>query len=131
MARAQFNVPTRFLDAFEATAARLDANGTDALKAGDAVAEPRLRANLTGAIGRSRLLSRSTGQSLAALGTTSAKVNGPGRHNIKVGFAESSTDGRSNGMIANIIEHGCSNQAARPFLVPARSQASRAAMDAN
>ncbi|ETJ45584.1 HK97 gp10 family phage protein, partial [human gut metagenome] len=66
--------------------------------------------------------SRSTGQLLSALGATSVKVNSRGDHNIKVGFAENRTDGRSNALIANVLEHGRSNQPAQPFLAPTRSQ---------
>ena len=43
-----------------------------------------------------------------------------GHHNIKVGFKEPRSDGDSNAKIANILEYGRSNQAAKPFLKPAR-----------
>ena len=44
---------------------------------------------------------------------------------MKVGFAEPRSDGRSNAMIANVLEYGKSGQPAKPFLKPART-ASRA-----
>lgn len=90
-----------------------------------------MRANLAAAIGRStKGSSRSTGQLLAALGTTEVKVNSRGDHNVKVGFAENRRDGRSNALIANVLEHGRSNQPARPFLAPTRSQTRRSALEA-
>lgn len=46
-------------------------------------------------------------------------------YNVKVGFAEPRSDGRSNAMIANVLEYGKSGQPAKPFLKPART-ASRA-----
>lgn len=131
MARAQINLPNRFLDALEATSTQLDSMAEEALKAGASVVEPRLRSNLQATIGSStKEESRSTGQLLAALGTTTVKVNSEGRHNIKVGFAENRRDGRSNALIANVLEYGRSNQPPRPFLAPTRSQTSRSALAA-
>ena len=90
-----------------------------------------MRANLAAAIGQATTTpSRSTGQLLGALGVTSVKVNSRGDHNVKVGFAENRRDGRSNALIANVLEHGRSNQPARPFLAPTRSQTRRGAMEA-
>jgi HK97 gp10 family phage protein len=49
---------------------------------------------------------------------------------VKVGFREPRSDGRSNAMIANILEHGTSNQPARPFLKPARTSSRKPAIEA-
>ncbi|VEI13849.1 HK97-gp10 family putative phage morphogenesis protein [Trueperella bialowiezensis] len=130
MARAQIKLPTAFIDALDAASAIVDTSAEDVLKAGAAVVEPRLRANLTAAIGQGVTPSRSTGQLLAALGTTSVKVNSRGEYNLKVGFAENRSDGRSNALIANVLEHGRSNQAARPFLAPTRNQTRKPATEA-
>lgn len=130
MAKAQITLPTAFIDSLDAASALLDAAADEVLNAGAGVVEPRLRANLAGAIGQGVTPSRSTGQLLGALGTTSVKVNSKGEHNIKVGFAENRRDGRSNALIANVLEHGRSNQPARPFLAPTRSQTRRGAIQA-
>lgn len=130
MARVHIQLPNNFIDALEAASTLLDAAAGDVLNAGAGVVEPRLRANLTAAIGQGATPSRSTGQLLAALGTTSVKVNSRGEHNLKIGFAENRRDGRSNALIANVLEHGKSNQPARPFLTPTRSQTRRAATEA-
>jgi hypothetical protein len=44
-----------------------------------------------------------------------------GNHNIKVGLLEPRSDGKSNAMLANVIEYGKSGQPAKPFLKPAKS----------
>ncbi len=130
MARVHIQLPNNFIDALQAASTLLDAAAGDVLNAGAGVVEPRLRANLTAAIGQGATPSRSTGQLLAALGTTSVKVNSRGEHNLKIGFAENRRDVRSNALIANVLEHGKSNQPARPFLAPTRSQTRRPATEA-
>lgn len=131
MARVQIRLPNAFIDSLNAASRVLETSADEVLQAGAAVVEPRMRANLTGAIGRAtNQPSRSTGQLLSALGTTSVKVNAKGDHNIKVGFAENRRDGRSNALIANVLEHGRSDQSARPFLAPTRSQTCRGAIGA-
>ncbi|MGJ9482072.1 HK97 gp10 family phage protein [Actinotignum sp. GS-2025e] len=130
MAKAQIKLPTAFIDSLDAASALLDAAADEVLNAGAGVVEPRLRANLTAAIGQGATPSRSTGQLLGALGTTAVRVNSRGEHNLKIGFAENRRDGRSNALIANVLEHGRSNQPARPFLAPTRSQTRRLATEA-
>lgn len=131
MARAQIQLPNAFIDALEAVSNVIESSAEEVLTAGANVVEPRLRANLTSAIGsNTKAPSRSTGQLASALGTTSVKVNSRGVYNVKVGFAENRRDGRSNALIANVLEHGRSNQAARPFLAPTRSQTRRPATEA-
>lgn len=126
MARVQIRLPNAFIDSLNAASSVLEASADEVLGAGAAVVEPRMRSNLAAAIGsNTNEPSRSTGQLLGALGTTSVKVNSRGDHNIKVGFAENRRDGRSNALIANVLEHGRSNQPARPFLAPTRSQTRR------
>ena len=131
MARVQIRLPNAFIDSLNAASSVLEASADEVLGAGAAVVEPRMRSNLAAAIGSgTKEPSRSTGQLLGALGTTSVKVNSRGDHNIKVGFAENRRDGRSNALIANVLEHGRSNQPARPFLAPTRSQTRRGAIQA-
>lgn len=131
MARVDVRLPNAVIDALTQVSNVVDDNAEQVLAAGAQVVEPRMRANLTAAIGRgTKQPSRSTGQLLGALGTTSVKVNSRGVYNVKVGFAENRRDGRSNALVANVLEHGRSNQAARPFLAPTRSQTRRAATQA-
>ncbi|HAT1138421.1 TPA: HK97 gp10 family phage protein, partial [Corynebacterium striatum] len=107
MARVQIRLPNKYIDALEATSRLLDTAADEVLTAGANVVEPRMRANLAAAIGQATTTpSRSTGQLIGALGVTSVKVNSRGDHNVKVGFAENRRDGRSNALIANVLEHG-------------------------
>lgn len=131
MARVQIKLPNDFIDALDSASSLIDNFAEQVLTAGANIVEPRMRSNLSAAIGSStKQASRSTGQLLAALGTTSVKVNSRGEHNVKIGFAENRSDGRSNALIANVLEHGRSNQPARPFLAPTRSQTRQAAITA-
>ena len=131
MARVQIRLPNDFIDALDSASSLLDNSAEKVLKAGANIVEPRMRSNLSAAIGSStKQPSRSTGQLAKALGTAPVKVNSRGDYNVKVGFAENRDDGRANALIANVLEHGRSNQPARPFLAPTRSQTRRAAITA-
>lgn len=131
MARVQIKLPNDFIDALDSTSSLIDNSAEQVLKAGANIVEPRMRSNLSAAIGSStKQPSRSTGQLAKALGTAPVKVNSRGDYNVKVGFAENRDDGRANALIANVLEHGRSNQPARPFLAPTRSQTRRAAITA-
>lgn len=131
MARVQIKLPNDFIDALDSASNILDNSAEQVLKAGANIVEPRMRSNLSAAIGSStKQPSRSTGQLAKALGTAPVKVNSRGDYNVKVGFAENRDDGRANALIANVLEHGRSNQPARPFLAPTRSQTRRAAITA-
>lgn len=131
MARVQIKLPNDFIDALDSASSLIDNSAEQVLKAGANIVEPRMRSNLSAAIGSStKQPSRSTGQLAKALGTAPVKVNSRGDYNVKVGFTENRDDGRANALIANVLEHGRSNQPARPFLAPTRSQTRRAAIDA-
>lgn len=131
MARVQIKLPNDFIDALDSASNIIDNSAEQVLKAGANIVEPRMRSNLSAAIGSStKQPSRSTGQLAKALGTAPVKVNIRGDYNVKVGFAENRDDGRANALIANVLEHGRSNQPARPFLAPTRSQTRRAAITA-
>ncbi|WP_182175304.1 hypothetical protein [Flaviflexus equikiangi] len=58
MAKATINLPTTFLDALNAADTQLGQFAKDALTAGAAIVEPRMRANLAGAIGSGTKLIR-------------------------------------------------------------------------
>ena len=131
MARVQIRLPNDFIDALDSASSLIDNSAEQVLKAGANIVETRMRSNLSAAIGSStKQPSRSTGQLAKALGTAPVKVNSRGDYNVKVGFAENRDDGRANALIANVLEHGRSNQPARPFLAPTRSQTRRAAITA-
>lgn len=131
MAKVQIKLPNDFIDALDSASSLIDNSAEQVLKAGANIVEPRMRSNLSAAIGsNTKRPSRSTSQLAKALGTAPVKVNSRGDYNVKVGFAENRDDGRANALIANVLEHGRSNQPARPFLAPTRSQTRRAAITA-
>ncbi|QIU87401.1 HK97-gp10 family putative phage morphogenesis protein [Trueperella pyogenes] len=130
MARAEIKLPNKFIDSLEKASNEIHSIAGDALKAGAAVVEPRMRTNLTGAIGRTKRPTESTGQLLSALGTSPVGVTGRGTINVKVGFAENRSDGIPHAKIATVLEYGSSRQAARPFLAPTRAQTRSSAVAA-
>jgi HK97 gp10 family phage protein len=91
------------------------------LEAGAEVVEDKVMANLKNAIGSgTKTESKSTGQLLNALGTSPVKPNDNlDGWDIRIGFAEPRKDGKSNAMVANILEYGKKGQAAKPFMKPA------------
>ena len=99
------------------------------LEAGGEVVLSQVKSSLASVIGSgTKYDSRSTGELERSLGMSTVKMDRDGNHNIKIGFAEPRSDGRSNAAIANIIEYGKHGQPAKPFLKPAKS-ASKAACE--
>ena len=92
------------------------------LRAGADVVKPVFKANLAGSIGRNtKRRSKSTGELADSLGISPVKSADDGSVDIKIGFAEPRKDGKRNAMIAGILEHGRSNQPARPFISATRN----------
>ena len=112
MARADIKMPDEFLEKLAHLMQDEDGMAERVLTAGAEVVEARVRSNLAGVIGRgTKEESRSTGQLLASLGTSSVKLDRDGNHNVKVGFAEP-------------------RQPPKPFLKPAKSSSKAAAIEA-
>lgn len=120
MGSFKVKMPEDFLSKVSSLGSNTDAVITKVLENGAAVVEDEVRTKLTASIGKdTKEPSKSTGQLLSALGSSTVKQSNDGSLNIKVGFSENRSDGKKNGMIANILEYGKSNQKARPFLKPA------------
>lgn len=131
MAKADIKMPDEFLEKLAHLTQDADGMAERVLTAGAEVVEARVRSNLAGVIGRgTKEESRSTGQLLASLGTSSVKLDRDGNHNVKVGFAEPRRDGDSNAKIANILEYGRHGQPPKLFLKPAKSSTKAAAIEA-
>ena len=110
MAKAEFKLPEEFLLKISRLGDKTDEILPRVLEAGGEVVLDKVRENLQAVVGRdTKEASRSTGELVSAL----------------VGFAEPRPDGKSNAMIANVLEYGKSGQPPKPFLKPAKS-ASRA-----
>ena len=100
-------------------------------EAGGEVVETRAKSNLQAVIGSgTKGESRTTGELVGALGVSPAKQDKDGNFNVKVGFADGRSDGRSNSMIAGVLEYGKHGQPAKPFLKPAKSSSKNACIDA-
>mgnify|MGYP001474344040 CR=1 FL=1 len=126
MAKAEFKLPEEFLLKISRLGDKTDEILPRVLEAGGEVVLDKVRENLQAVVGRdTKEASRSTGELVSALGISPAKIDRDGNYNVKVGFAEPRPDGKSNAMIANVLEYGKSGQPPKPFLKPAKS-ASRA-----
>lgn len=130
MAKATVKMPEEFLKKLSRLGAKTDEITTKVLESGSEVVFDKVKINLESVVGRdTKVESRSTGELIDSLGVSPVKVDKNGNSNIKIGFREPRKDGKSNFMIANIIEYGKHNQPARPFLKPAVRSTKQACMD--
>lgn len=126
MAKVDVKMPEDFLLKVSRLGNDFDAVAEQVLEAGGKVALAKVRSHLSAVVGSgTKYPSRSTGELEGSLGLSPVKVNSKGDHDIKVGFAEPRADGRSNAMLANVLEYGKHGQPARPFLKPAKAAAKK------
>ncbi len=131
MAKATMKMPEEFLLKVSRLGEKTDEILPRVLKAGGEVVEEKVKNNLQRVIGNTtKEESRSTGELVSALGVSSAKQDRDGNFNVKVGFSEPRTDGKSNTMIAGVLEYGKSGQPPKPFLKPAKSASKTACISA-
>jgi len=115
-------MPDEFLMKLSTLGKKTDEIIPRVLAAGGVVVLARVKSNLQAVIGKgSKYRLRSTGELVAALGMSGARVDRNGNYNIKIGFAEPRRGGESNAKIASVIENGKHGQPARPFMKPAKS----------
>lgn len=131
MAKATMKMPEDFLLKLSRLGEKTDDILPKVLEAGGEVVEAKVKSNLQAVIGNStKEESRSTGELVSALGVSSAKQDKDGNFNVKVGFSEPRSDGKSNAMIAGVLEYGKHGQSPKPFLKPAKSASKNACIDA-
>jgi HK97 gp10 family phage protein len=131
VAKASFKLPEDFLLKLSKLGDKTDEIIPKVLEAGGEVVETRAKSNLQAVIGSgTKGESRTTGELVGALGVSPAKQDKDGNFNVKVGFADGRSDGRSNSMIAGVLEYGKHGQPAKPFLKPAKSSSKNACIDA-
>ncbi len=131
MAKAVMKMPEEFLLKISRLGERTDEILPRVLEVGGEVVEAKVKSNLQGVIGSgTKEESRSTGELISALGISSAKQDRDGNFNVKVGFSEPRPDGKSNAMIASVLEYGKSGQPPKPFLKPAKSSTKKACIEA-
>ena len=131
MARADFKMPDDFLLKLSTLGDKTDEIVPRVLEAGGEVMLARVKSNLQAVIGKNtKQKSRSTGELVAALGVSGARMDREGNYNVKVGFSEPRRGGGSNAMLANVIEYGKHGQPPKPFLKSAKSAAKGACIEA-
>jgi len=131
VAKATMKMPEDFLLKLSRLGEKTDEILPKVLEAGGEVVEAKVKSNLQAVIGNStKEESRSTGELVSALGVSSAKQDKDGNFNVKVGFSEPRSDGKSNAMLAGVLEYGKHGQSPKPFLKPAKSASKNACIDA-
>jgi HK97 gp10 family phage protein len=131
VAKAAFKMPEDFLLKLSRLGEKTDEIIPKVLEAGGEIVEAKVKSNLQAVIGSgTKEESRSTGELFLALGVSSARQDKDGNYNVKVGFSEPRSDGKSNAMIAGVLEYGKSGQSPKPFLKPAKSASKSACVDA-
>jgi HK97 gp10 family phage protein len=131
VAKAAYKMPEDFLLKLSRLGEKTDKIIPKVLEAGGEVVEAKVKSNLQAVIGSgTKEESRSTGELISALGVSSARQDKDGNFNVKVGFSEPRTDGKSNAMIAGVLEYGKSGQPPKPFLKSAKSASKSACVDA-
>lgn len=131
MAKANFKIPEEFLIKISKLGDKTDEIIPKVLEAGGKAAEEKVKSNLQSIIGTNiKEESRSTGELVSALGVSPALIDKDGNYNVKVGFSEPRSDGKSNAMIASVLEYGKSNQPPKPFLKPAISSSKKDCINA-
>ena len=130
MAKATMKLPEDFLLKISKLGEKTDEIIPRVLEAGGQIVEEKVKSNLQSIIGRDTLEeSRSTGELIKALGVSPALMDKDGNFNVKVGFSEPRSDGKSNAMIAGVLEYGKSGQPPKPFLKPAKSASRKACIE--
>ena len=130
IAKVDVKLPEDYLLKISKLADKTDEIVPRVLEAGGEIVLAKVKSNLQSVIGKdTKIASRSTGELVRSLGLTKARMDRNGNWDIKVGFAESRSDGVSNAKIGNTIEYGKSGQPAKPFLKPAHSATKKTAID--
>jgi HK97 gp10 family phage protein len=131
LARFTYKMPEDFLLKVSTLANKTDEIIPRVLEVGGKVVRDKVKSNLQEVVGKDlKSKSRSTGELIKALGVTPAGIDKKGNHDVKVGFDEPRSDGKSNAKLANILEYGKSGQPPKPFLKPAKSSSRKACIEA-
>lgn len=131
MAKTTMKMPEEFLLKISRLGENTDEILPRVLAAGGEIVVVKVKSNLKAVIGKgTKEESRSTGELISALGVSPAKQDKDGNLNVKVGFAGPRPDGRTNTMIASVLEYGKSGQPPKPFLKPAKSASKKACIEA-
>ena len=127
MAKVEIEMPDELIQKIARLGNQTDQIIEKALTDGAEVVIPIAKSELSRVLKGSKY---STGQLLGSLGASKVDIDENGISNIKVGFNEPRADGKTNAMIANILEYGKSNQPARPFMRRAKRKSKPLATEA-
>lgn len=123
MAKAQIKMPEELLVKLSRLGDKSDEIAAMVLEEGGRVVLEKVRSNLSSVIGSgTKYDSRSTGELVGSLGLTPPRIDRDGNSNIKIGFSEPRSDGKSNAMLAAVLEYGKHGQPPKPFLEPAKTE---------
>ena len=123
MAKAQIKMPEELLVKLSRPGKKSDEIAAMVLEEGGRVVLEKVRSNLSSVIGSgTKYDSRSTGELVGSLGLTPPRIDRDGNSNIKIGFSEPRSDGKSNAMLAAVLEYGKHGQPPKPFLEPAKTE---------
>lgn len=131
MAKVDVKMPEDFLLKLSRIGDKTDEICGKALNAGGEIVLAKVKSTLSSAIGKdTKTESRSTGELERSLGLSPVLIDDNGNANIKIGFKEPRSDGKSNAKIASVIEYGKQGQPPKPFLKPARTSSKKACVKA-
>lgn len=123
MAKAQIKMPEELLVKLSRLGNKSDEIAAMVLEEGGRVVLEKVRSNLSSVIGSgTKYDSRSTGELVGSLGLTPPRIDRDGNSNIKIGFSEPRSDGKSSAMLAAVLEYGKHGQPPKPFLEPAKTE---------
>lgn len=121
MARVDVQLPEDFLMKLSALADKADEIIPKVLETGGGIAKDKVKSNLSEVVGKdTKNPSKSTGELEKSVRLTPVRLTSKGDYIIRVGFYEPRPDGKSNTMVASILEYGKSGQPPKPFMKPAK-----------
>lgn len=131
MAKVKVKLPDDVVKKLSSLGNRTDEISEKLLQAGGEIVLEKTKAQLSSIIGSdTKYDSKSTGELEKSLGLSPMKIDKKGNPDVKVGFGEPRSDGKSNAMIANILEYGKHGQPAKPFIKPAKTASRKPAKEA-
>ena len=126
MAKVTTKLPDDLISQLSKLGEKSDEISEKMLQAGGDVVKAELKAQLKCIIGKdTKYPSRSTGQLIESVGKSGVQLDRNGNWDIKVGFDDHRDDGKTNAMIANVLEYGKSNQPAKPFIHHTKSKSKK------
>lgn len=130
MAKVSFKLPEEMMNKIASLADKSDTVLKKVLERGAQPLYLTAKEKLSSSIGKdTKMPSKGKGELLKSLRITRPFVDSDGNYGIKVGCEGTDSKGVSNAMKAAVLEHGKSDQAARPWLKPSGSKAKKACIE--